>query len=49
MLGYFWQKWLALKLPIWGFFVFFIKVIDISGIITWEGERRRAEFSASPL
>jgi len=46
MLGNFWQKWLALKLPIWGF-SFFMKVIDVPGIIKWEGERERAEFSAS--
>jgi hypothetical protein len=47
MLDYFWQKYLASELPIWGF-SFFMKVIDVPGIITWEGERGRAEFSDCP-
>ena len=43
----FWQKRLALKPPIWAF-SFFMKLMDVPGIINWEGERGRAEFSASP-
>jgi hypothetical protein len=27
---------------------FFMKVMDVAGIIPWEGERRGAEFGASP-
>jgi hypothetical protein len=39
---------LALKLPILKIYVFFMKVMDVAGIIPWAGERRRAEFGAFP-